>query len=528
MILMTLVGLVLFIACANVANLLLARGESRRREIAIRIAVGGGRGRLMCQLLTESLLLSGAGAALGIFFAAWGARVLVRFLDASVDLAPDFRVLAFTSGAAILTGLLFGIAPAWRATRVDPQAALKAKPAGGSDGARFGMGKTLVIAQVALSLLLVVGAGLMLSTFWKLVSLDAGFDRSHVLLATVDLRDVNYPQERWSAVYREMLEQLRAAPGVHSASVSSVTPVCHCRWAGEVEVDGYSPKSREDSLAGFNNVSDDYFESIGTSILAGRDFNNHDTATSLKVAIVSQSFARKYFGEANPIGQHFRMRDGTLGDPIQIVGVVKDAKYGSLRDDPAPYVFVPWSQGGVPGPLTSFELRAAGGAPTALIAGAKAGIARVNRDISIEFRTLADKVDDSIQREQLLAALSGLFGLLALGLAGLGLYGVMSYNVARRRSEIGIRMALGARQSRVVGMVLGEAAVLVATGLAIGCAAAMGTTHFVAGFLYGMKASDPTTFAVAAGVLGMVAALAGFLPARRAARVDPMNALREE
>jgi putative ABC transport system permease protein len=222
----------------------------------------------------------------------------------------------------------------------------------------------------------VVGAALMLSTFWKLISLDAGFEREHVLLVNVDRRTGNYPKERWSAVYQEMLEQLRTIPGVRSASVSAITPVCHCRWAGEVVVEGYSPKSRDDAMASFNNVSDGYFETVGTPIVAGRDFNSHDTINSQKVAIISESMVRKYFGTrletTNPLGQHFRTRDGdVLSGPIEIVGIAKDAKYGSLRDEPTPFVFIPWSQGGAPGPLAGFELRAAGGAPTALISGVR-------------------------------------------------------------------------------------------------------------------------------------------------------------
>jgi putative ABC transport system permease protein len=528
-VLMTIVGAVLLIACANVANLLLARGASRQREIAIRMAVGGSRGQLMRQLLTESLLLSGIGAMVGVLFAEWGARLLVRFLDAPLDLSLDVRVLAFTASIAVLTGLLFGIAPAWRGTRVDPQSAMKANSRGVIEGSKLGLGKVLVMAQVALSLLVVVGAGLMLSTFWKLISLDPGFERDHVLLVNVDLRSGNYPAEQWSAVYREMLDQLRTIPGLRSASVSSITPVCHCRWAGEVVVEGYTPKSREDAMASFNNVSDGYFETVGTSIVGGRDFNSHDTSTSTKVAIVSQSMAQKYFGASNPLGRHFRLQDANIPTgPVEIVGIVKDAKYGSLRDEPSPFAFIPWSQGGAPGPLTGFELRTAAGAPTALISGVKSAIARVNPDVSIEFKTLAVKVDDSIQRETLLATLSGFFGALALLLATIGLYGVLSYSMARRRIEIGIRMALGAEHSRILRMVLGEVAILIGIGLAIGFGAALATTRLVASFLYGLQPNDPWTLGGSAALLAMVAAIAGYLPARRASRLDPMTALREE
>jgi predicted permease len=528
-VLMTIVGVVLLIACANVANLLLARGASRQREIAIRMAVGVSRSRLIRQLLTESLLLSGIGAILGVLFAEWGARLLVRFLDARLDITVDVRVLAFTAGIAVLTGLLFGIAPAWRGTRVDPQSAMKANARGVIEGSKLGLVKVLVMAQLALSLLLTVGAGLMLSTFWKLISLDAGFERYHVLLVNVDLRSGKYPTERWSAVYQQMLDQLRTIPGLYSGSVSSLTPVCHCRWAGEVEVEGYAPKSHEDAMVSFNNVSDGYFETIGTPIIGGRDFNRLDSATSTKVAIVSQAMARKYFGGANPLGRHFRLHDGNIPNgPVEIVGIVEDAKYGSLRDDPTPFAFIPWSQGGAPGPLSGFELRTRAGSPTGLISGVKSAIARVNPDVSIEFETLAAKVDTSMQRETLLATVSGFLGFLALLLATIGLYGMMSYNVARRRNEIGIRLALGAEPLRVLRMVLREVAILIAIGLMVGFGTAMATTRMIATFLYGLQPNNPWTLGIASGILAMVSAIAGYIPARRASRLDPMIALREE
>jgi len=532
-ILMVITGLVLLIACANVANLLLARSAGRQREIAIRMALGLSRGRLMRQLLTESLLLSLTGAALGIVFANWGARLLVRFLSSYgnqvyLDLNVDLRVLAFTAGIAILTGLLFGLAPAWRGTRVDPQSAMKANARGVIEGSRFGLGKTLVMVQVALSLLLVVGAGLMLSTFFRLASLDPGFEREHILLTQVDLRGGHYQPEQREAAFQEILSRLRALPGVRSASASEMTPVSGSFWTEDLLIDGYASKGPQDTLVYFNRVSDGYFDTLGTALIAGRDFNQHDTLQSPKVAIVNQTVAKKFFTGQNPIGKRYRMDVGkTPGPEVEIIGVVKDAKYGSLREESLPTGYVPVSQEKT---FTSrtFEVRVAGGAPSAMIPAVKFAMAAVNRDLSLEFTTLAGQIDESLNRERLLATLSGFFGALALLLAMIGLYGVMSYNVARRRNEIGIRMALGAEQSRVLQMVLREVATLVFIGVAIGLVATLATTRFVATFLYGLKPNDPTTLVSAVLALALVAIFAGYLPARRASRLDPMTALREE
>jgi predicted permease len=533
-VLMAIVGVVLLIACANVANLLLARGAARQREIAIRMALGSGRGRLVRQFLTESLVLSLSGAALGILFAQWGARLLVGYLSTGwnkvfLDLSVDSRVLAFTAGVALLTGLLFGLAPAWRGTRVNTQSAMKTNARGVIEGGKFGLGQALVVAQVALSLVLVVGAGLMLSTFFRLETLDPGFEREHVLLVNVDLLNGHYPPARLGAVFDEMLDRLRALPGVRSASTSYVTPIDNSIDAFNLQIEGYTSKSREDTMVYFNEVSGRFFETLGTDLVAGRDFNAHDTPGSPKVAIVNQGMAKKFFAGQNPVGRRYRPDNGNkLADWVEIVGVVKDAKYVELREDIHPTAYVAASQDASRNESVTFELRVAAGAPTGLISAVKSSIARVNPDVSLQFKTLALQVDESLSRERLLATLSGFFGGLALVLATIGLYGAMSYNVTRRRNEIGIRMALGAEQSRVLRMVLGEVAFLIGVGLAIGLGAAIATTRFIASFLYGMKANDPWTIFLAAAVLALVAALAGFLPARRASRLDPMNALREE
>jgi predicted permease len=534
MILMAIVGAVLLIACANVANLLLARSAARQREIAIRMALGSGRARLMRQLLTESLVLSLTGAALGILFAQWGTRLLVGFLSTGgnqvfLDLTIDVRVLGFTAGIAILTGLAFGLAPAWRGTRVNPQSAMKANARGVIEGSKFGLGKALVVLQVALSLMLVVGAGLMLTTFFKLESVDTGFKPEHILLTSVDLRNGHYPKERRPAIYREMLDHLRAIPGVLAVSDSDMTPISGSFWNEDLQIDGYTSKNQDDTLVYFNQVSDGYFETMGIKLVAGRDFNSHDTPESPKVAIINQTAANRYFAGRNPVGGRYRAEEGNkMSDVVEIVGVVKDAKYGTLREEILPSAFVAASQDANTRESVNFELRVAAGAPTSVVSAVKSAIADVNRDVSLQFKSLAVQVDESLARERLLATLSGFFGALALLLAMIGLYGVMSYNVARRRNEIGIRMALGAEQSRVLRMVLKEVAILIGVGLAIGLGAAFGTTRFVESFLYGMKPNDPWTLTLAAALLAIVAAFAGFLPARRASRLDPMTALREE
>ena len=529
LVLMAIVVLVLAIACANLANLLLARSAAREHEFAIRTALGCGKMRLIRQMLTESLLLACAGTLLGVLAAQLSTRLLVRFLDIYLDLTLDGRVLAFTIGIAILTGALAGMAPAWRCTRVQPQSAMQAKGHSVIEGSGFGFGKALVMLQVALSALLVVGAGLMVSTFWKLESLDAGFEADHVLLATVDLSNGRYTPEHRHVLYGRMLDELRAVPGVGSASTSNIEPLCGCSSTADVVIGGYTTRSREDSLVLFNKVGDHYFETLGTPILAGRDFSSHDTAISPKVAIVNKSMARKYFGASNPLGHYLRIQEGQdVGDPYEIIGIVEDAKYGTLREEMAPTVYLTRNQESAPLRVVYFEVRAAGGPPEALIRSARAAIAGVDPSASFAFRTLASRIDGLLERERLLATLSGVFGALALLLAAIGLYGLMSYNVARRRNEIGIRMALGAEQSRVLKMVMGEVGVLIAAGLALGLGVAMVLTRFVASFLYGVKPDDPLTFFLAATVLAGVGAGAAYLPARRASRLDPTEALRDE
>ena len=531
--LMAAVGVVLLIACANVANLLISRASARRKEIAIRMAIGAGRARLIRQLLTESLLLSSMGAILGILFAEWASRMLVRFLDTSnstvvLDLSIDLRVLAFTMGVAVATGILFGLAPAWQGAHVDPHSAMKANARGVVEShARFGLGKMLVTVQVALSLVLLVAAGLMLKTFAKLATIDTGFDKNQVLLIRVDPRYASVPLDRRLPLYQELQQRLGAIPGVRSASFADITPVSGSSSNQIVHVEGYVPKSRKDMVVWINSISPGFFVTMQTPLIVGRDFNEHDTLHAPLVAVINESMASKFFGSPlSAVGKTFRNGWNEISGPIQIIGVVKDTKYTSLRAEGEAIAYYPLSQL-PPMRWANFVLRANGPAAS-LIPSLKTAVGEVNHNITLQFRTLALQVDESLGRERLLATLSGFFGALALGLAVIGLCGVMSYNVARRRNEIGIRMALGAEQARVLRMVLGEVAILLVAGLALGLAVAVFSTHLLAGFLYRLEPNDPTTLVTACVVLAVSAVVAGLLPARRAANLDPMTALREE
>jgi putative ABC transport system permease protein len=540
--LMAAVGLVLLIGCANVANLLLARASSRRHEVAVRLAIGAGRGRLVRQLLTESLLLSLLGAAVGLLLAGAATRMLARYLPMRgeaamrgeavwLDLSLDGRVLAFTLLVATGTAVLFGLVPAWRSARVDPRVAMKANDRSIAEGhSRFGVGKALVVGQIALSLVLVVGAGLLLGTFRRLATLDPGFEPAGVLLASVDMGSAGLPEEELPRVKREILERLRATPGVESASASVFTPLSGGGWNGMVEVEGYAPAGPRDAEVFFNGVSDGFFRTLGAALLAGRDFGEGDGAGSPPVAIVNESFMRKFFHGANPVGRRVTIKGLLTGDDelLQVVGVVRDTKYRSMREEREPLVFRPLSQlGGPDRPWLELELRGHGTAGS-LVRTVTAAVGEVNGSFSIRYRTLEAQLDASLARERLLALLSGLFGGLALLLAVVGLYGTMAYSVARRRNEIGIRIALGAGRTRVMRLVLGEAGRLVGAGLLLGGAAALAATRWVAPFLFGLTPADPATWAVSALALAAASVAACALPAWRAARLDPNAVLRAE
>jgi len=531
--LMAVVGLVLLLACANIANLLLARAAARQREISIRMAIGAARQRLIRQLMSESILLAILGAVGGLFFALYGSRLLVRMISTSggelqLDTTPDLRVLAFTMGVALLTGLLFGLAPALRATTVLPGQVLKEH---GRDSARgrFALGKALVTGQVSLSLLLLVGAGLFLGTFRNLLRTDLGFTTHNVLLIRADMMQSHVRPGERPRMYNEIVERLRGIPGVAAASSSVMTPIGRGQWDSSVSPESYSPKEKDDTLVYFNRVSPGYFGTLGTPLLIGRDFSAQDDLHAPPVMIINESAARRFFGEQSPIGKIISSAAGHAGQTVvyQVIGVVKDAKYTWVGEGPALTAYLACAQDIKPRPWVNFEVRSQARSE-ALAPAVRAVISQVNRAIALEFRDLQTQVDDSLLQPRMVALLSAFFGGLALLLAMIGLYGVTSYGVSRRQSEIGIRMALGARPRSVVWLVLREVAAMMAVGGVLGLSASLAAGRLVASQLYGVKPNDRAPLAIAAIVLAIAAGIAAYLPAYRAARMDPMAALREE
>jgi putative ABC transport system permease protein len=531
------VALVLLIACANLANLLLARASARRKEFAVRLALGASRARLVRQLLTESLLLAIAGAALGLVFAQWASRLIVAQMSNSrvtifLDLSIDRTVLGFTMAAAALTALIFGVAPAFRSTDLGANALLRGSGRSIAAGWRgFGLEKLLVVIQIAFSLVLVFGAALFVRSFNALASLDPGFDRRGVLMIGVDARRANFPEPQRTTEFARLLESMRAVPGVTSAVSLAQPPIDGGSWTSRAYVQGYEATSDRDRRIYMNRVSPGFFETMGVRLIGGRDFNEHDTMGAPLVAIVNQAFVRKFMRGANPIGQTFEMPGDTSDErrTLHIVGLMQDMKYLNLRAEMPETVFIASGQEPKPGNYPNFAVRAAaGGDFTALTRGITAAARGVHPDLGLEFRVFDTMVKESLAQERLIAMLSGFFGALALLVAGIGLYGVMSLAVSRRRQEIGIRMALGAHPSSVVSMVLRDVAIVTIAGLTVGTLSGALSGHLVTTLLFGLEPNDVATWIGAISALASAAALAGYLPARRAARVDPMTALREE
>jgi predicted permease len=531
-ILMTAVGIVLLISCANVAGLLLSRAAAREKEMAVRLALGAGRGRVVRQLLTESMLLSFAGAGLGVLLAYWGASALAAFASANrysnfrINAEPDASVLVFTVAVATLTGILFGLAPALRGTRVNVAPTLKENSgsmSGTSFGGkrRFGLGSGLVVAQVGLSLIVLAGAGLVVRSLANLQAIDPGFDAQNVLQFGVNPTLTGYyKSDQVEPLYRELQSRLSALPGVVSVSYSSDTLLDGGLWTEDVKIEGRIDKSTVETqmLA----VGPEFFSTMRIPMMTGRTLTREDSESKRDVAVVNRAFIKKFLENREPLGLHFGGADPK--DPqYEIVGVVGDTKYAGLRDEIAPTAYI-----ALKGDEAHFALRTATN-PEALLPAVRKVVSDVDNNLPLfDVRTQTERIERLLFNERLLARLASLFGLLALVLACIGLYGLLSYEVARRTREIGIRAALGAQTRDVLRLVGRQGLVLVALGIVFGIAAAMGVTRSLGSLLYGVQPSDPITFFGVSALLTIVGLAACYIPARRAARVDPMVALRYE
>jgi len=527
--LMGLVSLVLAAACANVANLLLARGAGRRREIAVRLALGASRGRIVRQLLAESLLLASAGAALGIVLA-WLSRDLLLALrpfgnaPVVLDLPLDARVLGVTIATAAATALFFGLAPALRASRVDLTAEFQGGTRAPVGAARSRLGQGLMVAQIALSLVLLVTAGLFVRTLGNLSDIDAGFNRRGLVLFAIDATSAGYPRSRFVGLQTRLQDRLARIPGVRAVTFSSVAPLSGTRQNKRIAVLGHAPPPDAPLAVNTNGLAPNFFAAMELPIVAGRGFDPRDDGSRPKVAVVNRTFARRYFGDEDPVGRQIVFNAPGDNSRAEVIGVAADAKYSVLRDTAPPTVYLSALQQ-VDGNAT-FAVRLA--SPDA---GVLAAIRAAVRDIDpslpvLNLRTQDEQIDRLHAQERLFARLSGFFGLLALALACVGLYGLMSYAVLRRTPEIGLRMALGARRGQVIRMILRESLTLVGVGAAAGMATAAAASRLVATMLFGLSATDPLTYGASASLLVVVALLASLLPALRASRVDPMVAFR--
>ncbi len=527
--LMGITGLVLLIACANLANLMLARASTREREIAVRLALGASRGRVMRQLLAESALLAAIGGTLGIGLARFLSRVLVWSFSTEgtsvhLPIGTDWRVLLFAATVAVLTCAFFGLAPALRANNTEPVNAMKTGSRGATGGReRFSLQRLMVVTQIAVSLVLLVAAFSFVRSFRNLLRFDPGMRERGITFAFVGFVQSHVTPDRYADFKRQLLEEVRSLPGILGAATTTNVPLLGGSWAHTIRCGSAEGESK------FTWVSPGYFQTMGIPLVMGREFNQNDTGTSQRVAVVNQTFIRRFLGGANPIGKTLRTspEPGYPSTVYQVVGVIPDTKYDKLRGETPPMTFAPASQFPSQGPWTAMMIYSS--APSAIVmAAVRRRIAEKHPEIIVDFGDFQASIRDGLVLDRLMAMLSGFFGLLAALLAMVGLYGVISYIVARRRNEIGIRMALGAQRGRVVGMVMRQAGRLLAFGILIGTTLSLTAGRWAGSLLFGLKPYDPLTLIAAGVLLAAIAIVASFLPAHRASKVDPMVALRYE
>jgi predicted permease len=530
-VLMALAGFVLLLACANLANLLLARASSRQREMSVRLALGAGRARVMSQMFTESMMLSVGGGLIGLLLGYMGRNAIPHLLSASweptsLNTKFDWIIFGFTAVISIFTGLLFGMAPAWQATRTQVSLGLKDNAQTATQRRRNFTGKTLVVIQVALSMLLLVGAGLFVRTLMNLNRTHLGFNPNNILLFDLQPPQTRYPATKNTALYHQLEEKLASTAGVDSITLLAHPFIANSMSNSRFLLDGQLHSN--DRVSAYNNlVGEHFFSTFDIPIVAGRGLNATDTETSRKVAIVNQALVKKFFPNMNPLGKTFKTgRKST--ESIEIVGICKDAKYYTLRQDPPPTFYTSYRQNADGEEDMTFSVRTRI-KPEVIVPSLRSAVASIDKDLPLlDIRTQNEQIDDTTQQERIFASLTSGFGLLALVLACIGIYGIMAYTVSRRTNEIGIRMALGAQSGRVLRMILQEASLLTVLGIIAGLGLALAMSRLIASMLYGLKTYDPSTFVMAASLLIFVALAASLIPARRAASVDPIKALRHE
>jgi len=529
------VGLTLLIACGNIANLMLARASARRHEFALRAALGASRLRVASQLLTENLILSAAGAALGLLLAVWASRLIVaqiatRSLSTTLDLGIDLRMLGFTAAVTILTTLLFGVGPALLAARTPPMHALKDQGRGSSGSARQrAVSNSLVVAQVSLSLILVVGAGLFVRTFVALADVQLGFEPRGALVVDVSAERTGLDGVARKNLFEDVRVAALGVDGVTHAAYSIVTPVSGSTWNDALEFPDRPDLTEEERTVDFNYVTSGWFETYGTTIRRGRDFDTRDRVGTPLVGLVNESLVRKYFEGVDPIGRSVRTTayPDRPSETIEIIGIVVDAVYRNPREAFGPTLYRALAQDSSAEGSSHLTLRTTSAQPMALQKALTTAITGVNKDVAVTYRPLESYIDAALAQEKLIAVLSGFFGALALLLAAIGLYGITAYTVVRRRGEIGIRLALGATPRNVMSNILGRTGSLVVMGMVIGGIASWWASRFITSLLFGLEPHDTTTLTSAILLLASVSVLAGWIPARRAAQVDPAEALRE-